>query len=179
MTVAGPQKPSSFRQQKSYQDRYERLKRSENLPAKGSCRLLTMDMLDQRTKAVRDVKNMIEAMTADRGGSEHVTTAETEIIKHAAVMGAMIEAFEVEWLAGRGMDTKEYLPLVNAQRRLLETVGLKRVKKDVGPTLSEYIRMSPAEMRLAEERHDSENREDDDIEDGDVDEPLEITVEAL
>jgi hypothetical protein len=39
----------------------------------------------------------------------------------------------------------QYCTLVNAQRRLLETVGLKRVARDVTPSLQEYLAMEARE----------------------------------
>ena len=38
-----------------------------------------------------------------------------------------------------------YSRLANAQRRFLETVGMKRVPKDITPSLSEYVEATKTE----------------------------------
>ena len=51
------------------------------------------------------------------------------------VTGALLEDIEAAWLSGQPIDPAQYCTLVNSQRRLLETVGLKRQARDVTPKL--------------------------------------------
>jgi hypothetical protein len=46
---------------------------------------------------------------------------------------------EALWLAGKPIDAAQYTTLTNLFRRLLETVGLKRVARDVTPSLEQYL----------------------------------------
>jgi hypothetical protein len=55
------------------------------------------------------------------------------------VTGAMIEDLEARWLAGEPIDPALYATLGNAQRRLFETIGLKRQARDVTPALQAYV----------------------------------------
>lgn len=106
-------------------------------PKGGKLRLLTLGDLDSRTRAARQARALVEAVESDLGGAEHLTAGERQLAQRIAVLGALIESMEAEILAGGEMDLGAYLPAVNAQRRLCETVGLKRRARDVVPTLRE------------------------------------------
>lgn len=108
-------------------------------PRKGKVRLLSLDDLDGRTTAAKRAREMVDAIEADLGGGEHLTEGERQLARRAAVLGALIESFEVEWLAGGAIALPDYLAAVNAQRRVLTTVGLERRSRDVTPDLRRYI----------------------------------------
>jgi hypothetical protein len=102
-------------------------------------RLLTLADLDGRTRAAQTVSKTMTAIAADLGGSEHLSTGEHQIIKRAALTGAMLEDMAARWLLGEAVDPALYATLSNAERRLLETVGLKRRARDITPSLGEYL----------------------------------------
>lgn len=147
------------------------LKNAENVPRRGRVRFLTLDVLDKRSKAYKDTITMMEAMASDLGGLSHITKAQQQMIQRASVMGAMLESIETEFLDGQGMELKEYLPLANAQRRMLETLGLKRVQLEKDVSLTAYVAKKDNEGRpeaylVATDA--KENPKDDDIGDGDT-----------
>jgi hypothetical protein len=107
--------------------------------AEPKTKLLTLADLDGRTRAAQVVKQTISAIVADLGGDEHLSTGEHEIVKSAAVTGAMCESLAARWLLGEPIDPGQYATLSNAQRRLLETVGLKRVSREIVPSLASYL----------------------------------------
>jgi len=76
---------------------------------------------------------------ADLGGDTEVTVAGRQLVQRAAVLGAFIEDAETRWVRGEGIEVAEYLMAINAQRRVLATLGLKRVARDVTPDLHEYV----------------------------------------
>jgi hypothetical protein len=47
---------------------------------------------------------------------------------------------EARWLSGEEIDPTIYCTLANAQKRLLELVGLRRLPRDVTPSLTDYLR---------------------------------------
>jgi hypothetical protein len=102
-------------------------------------KLLTIGDLDGRTRAAQMVSKTISAIASDLGGNEHLSTGEHQIIKRAALTGAMLEDMAARWLLGEPVDPALYATLSNAERRLLETVGLKRVARDVTPSLRDYL----------------------------------------
>jgi hypothetical protein len=79
-------------------------------------------------------------MEVDAGGSDRLSTGERQIIQRAAITGAVLEDIEARWLEGEPLDAALYATLGNAQRRLLETVGLRRVPRDVTPSLADILR---------------------------------------
>ena len=51
----------------------------------------------------------------------------------------LIESCEARWLAGETVELADYLAAINAQRRVLATIGLERRPRDVTPDLKTYI----------------------------------------
>jgi hypothetical protein len=100
-------------------------------------RLITLDSLDRRTVAARQVHEMIAAIETDLGGD--MTEAMKSVAETAAVTTAMIRDLGARWLNGEQIDLALFCTLGNAQRRLFETIGFSRVPKNVTPTVSEYL----------------------------------------
>src|SRR6476469_2533986 len=94
-------------------------------------RLKTLDALDSRTLAAKRAQALVASLESDLGGPDNVTVAERQIVQHAGVLGAVIEHQEALWLAGDEVDETALLAAVNCQRRLLETVGLRRRARDI------------------------------------------------
>ena len=111
----------------------------------GKTRLLSLHDIDRRTAAYRKTADLIDAIENDLGGPDHLSTGERQIIQRAALTGALLEDLEARWLSGEPIDPALYATLGNAQRRLFETVGLKRQARDVTPKLSQYIERKPAQ----------------------------------
>jgi hypothetical protein len=101
-------------------------------------RLLSLGDIDRRTRAYRKTTELIVSIETDLGGADRLSTAERQIIQRAALTGALLEDLETRWLSGEPIDAGQYATLSNAQRRLFETVGLRRVAREV-PSLGEYL----------------------------------------
>jgi hypothetical protein len=99
----------------------------------GKVRLRSLGDLDCRTSAARRARDLVMGLENDLGGADQLSTGQREIIKRAALSGAILEDVEVRWLEGQKIDVGDYALLANAQRRLLATVGLERRAKDVSP----------------------------------------------
>src|ERR1700685_4695167 len=89
-------------------------------------KLLSLEQLDGRTLAAKNVRSLIDAVECDLGGSDRLSAAEREIVRRAALASAMLEHLEAAWLTGNGLDVGAYTALANLLRRLLTTVGLGR-----------------------------------------------------
>lgn len=105
----------------------------------GKSRLLSLADLDQRTRAYQRTRDLIEEIEADLGGAAQLSVGARQLIQRAAVTGALLEDQEARWLAGEAIDPALYATLGNAQRRLFESVGLRRVPRDVTPSLKDYL----------------------------------------
>jgi hypothetical protein len=102
-------------------------------------RLLTLADLDQRTTAAKRAATLIKRITGDLGGQDRLATGEQQIIQRAAFLGVLAEDVESRWLLGEDIDATVLATIANAQRRLLESVGLKRVPRNVTPSVADYV----------------------------------------
>jgi hypothetical protein len=102
--------------------------------------LRTLDELDGRTRASQRTRELLSSIHVDLGGSGQLTQAQCQLAQRAAVLGALLEDYEVRWAAGEPFDLNAYLAGINAQRRVLATLGLERRARDITPSLREYIR---------------------------------------
>jgi len=107
---------------------------------KGKTRLLSLEDLDRRTGAYRKTAELIDRVEADLGGADRLSTAQQQIVRHAALTGAMLEDLGARWLSGEPIDPALYVQLSNCERRLYETVGLRRVQHDVMLDPLQYAR---------------------------------------
>src|SRR6516164_2071066 len=103
-------------------------------------RLLSLHDLDRRTAAYQRTVALIDAIEADAGGHDQLTTGQRQIIQRIALTCALAEHLEARWLSGEEIDPTIYCTLANAQKRLLELVGLRRLPRDVTPSLTDYLR---------------------------------------
>ena len=106
--------------------------------AAGKLRLLTLGHLDGRTAAAKRARELIEAIETDLGGGDCLTEGSRQLVQRAAVLGTYIESCEARWLAGEAVELADYLAAINSQRRVLATLGLQRVARDV-TDLHEYL----------------------------------------
>ena len=103
-------------------------------------RLLSLHDLDRRTAAYQRTVALIDAIEADAGGHDQLTTGQRQIVQRIALTCALAEHLEARWLSGEEIDPTIYCTLANAQKRLLELVGLRRLPRDVTPSLTDYLR---------------------------------------
>lgn len=115
----------------------------------GKARLMTLSDLDGRTKARKDADAFLNAVLSDLGGERHVPAGKRALAEHAAIMNAMAIHEGARFLSGEPVSIADYTTLTNALRRLLETVGLDRVAKDVTPNLRQYAASKSAERAEA------------------------------
>jgi len=104
----------------------------------GKVRLLSLDDVDGRTVAYRRCVDLISHIERDLGGVRQLSTAQQQLVRHAALTAAMLEDLGSRWLAGQPIDPSMYATLVNAARRGFEAIGLARVPREVD-TLSSYV----------------------------------------
>jgi hypothetical protein len=117
--------------------------------APGRVRLMTLESLDRRTGAYKLTRAIIEQITSDLGGSDRISAGEGQLVQRAAVLGAMAADIEARWIAGSPIDPLCLATIANAQRRLLETIGLKRQARDVTPSLHSYMKARQPQQEAA------------------------------
>ncbi len=93
---------------------------------------------DGRSPQARRYRDLIAEMTNDLGGAEVLSEAQRQLIRRAAGLSVQAEAVEAAILNGKDIDLAAYVTATNALRRVLDTLGLKRVAKEV-PNLQAYL----------------------------------------
>jgi hypothetical protein len=97
--------------------------------------LLTLEDIDGRTRARQLAVRMRDGLVSDLGGD--VTTAQSALAQRAAILHSILEDLEARWCMGSEIDIPTYTTASAEQRRLLTTLGLQRVARDV-TTLEAY-----------------------------------------
>jgi hypothetical protein len=67
-----------------------------------------------------------------------LSEAQLSLIKRASAITCELEQFEGRLSRGEEIDLDTYVRAIGHLRRLLETLGLQRVPRDVTPTLEAY-----------------------------------------
>jgi hypothetical protein len=98
--------------------------------------------VDGRNLWARRAGELLAAHISDLGGEGNISEAERALAKRCAVLVTELERREAAFaLAGQVEDgaLAIYQTTVNTLRRTLETLGLKRIARDVTPSLAEYL----------------------------------------
>jgi hypothetical protein len=112
-------------------------------------------MADGRSPWARRFRDICADHCADLGGFENLSAAEIAIIKRAATLQVELEAQEARLASGEapnGFSLVEFAQVANGLRRLLETVGIKRVARDVTPNLNDLVARHRAELEVESEK---------------------------
>jgi hypothetical protein len=92
-----------------------------------------------RDVAAKRAHDLMKAIHVDLGGEDRLATGERQLIQRASLLAVLAEDLEARWLLGQSIDTGTLCAIGNAQRRLFEAVGLRRVARDIAPRLSSYL----------------------------------------
>jgi hypothetical protein len=99
-----------------------------------------LPMADGRSAVARRFRDLVEAISADLGGMDYLSTGELQLVRRASMLSAECEKQEA--LAAREdatFDVDSYIVKTNALKRVLEVLGLKRTPRDITPSLSNYL----------------------------------------
>jgi hypothetical protein len=99
--------------------------------------------LDNRTLWPRRLRDLMALIVADCGGIDALSEAKLAVIKRACVMIVELEQRELQFAEHGATDLQleQYSRVAANLRRMLESVGLDRVPKNVTPDLQTYLRM--------------------------------------
>jgi hypothetical protein len=106
-------------------------------------RLLTLADVDCRKGPGRWVRHQARALASDLGGD--LSTAQMMLVQRCALLAALCSHSEAAILLGDPVSLPDYLSMASTLRRLLTTLqpNLKRIPRDVTPTLSEMFKAPP------------------------------------
>ena len=98
-----------------------------------------LGLIDGRTRPALAFKAAVADFISDLGGDAAVSRAELELIRRAAGLSVLAAQLEGEIVGGEDVNVERYVTVINAQRRVLVTFGLKRRARDVTPPLDGYL----------------------------------------
>src|SRR5262249_27222253 len=87
--------------------------------------------VDGRSHVARRYREVSSAIGSDLGGVEHLTEAQLQLIRSAAGLVVLREALDVKAVNGEAISSNDYCKIANGLRRVLTTIGLERVPKEV------------------------------------------------
>ena len=99
--------------------------------------------VDHRSARMRRLKDLIGGHVADLGGRNLLSEAEFCLVRRCALLTLELELMEAKFEANDGAKAAElecYQRVASSLRRLLESLGLKRRPRDVGPDLGHILR---------------------------------------
>jgi hypothetical protein len=96
--------------------------------------------VDGRSPWVRRAKDLIQAHLADLGGEDNTNAAVRSLVRRAAVLAVELEQLELKFALAGGAQPSDldlYVRASGGLRRLFEGIGLRRVARDITPSLSD------------------------------------------
>jgi hypothetical protein len=109
--------------------------------------------LDGRTLWARRCRDLLADHLSDLGGPDHVTAAESALVKRAVVLATELEIMEARFAAAGGASADEldvYGRGTGHLRRLLETLGLDRRARPIETARQTFDRLYPPKPEAAQ-----------------------------
>ena len=99
--------------------------------------------IDQRSSIARRYRDLMAEAIADAGGVSECSQARLQLIRRLAALSVQLEQLEAKLADGADIDIAEYTSLTSTLVRVVSRLGINRVARDIGPTLSDIIRGPP------------------------------------
>jgi hypothetical protein len=94
---------------------------------------------DGNTAWSRLAEDLVAAHIQDLGGMENLSTAQLALVKYAAACEAELEKMASRMSRGEVVDIDRFTRTLSHLRRVFESVGIKRVPRDVQQTVEQYL----------------------------------------
>ena len=104
--------------------------------------MAVIGLVDGRTRQAQAFYATVAELVSDHGGEDAVSRAELELIRRAAGLAILAAQFEADILGGDKVNVERYVVAINAQRRVLTTLGLGRRARHVTPDPLAYAARS-------------------------------------
>jgi hypothetical protein len=89
----------------------------------------------------RRYRDLIAGHVGDLGGPRALSESQLSLIKRASAIEVELEQAEGKLSRGEETSLDAYTRAAGHLRRILETLGLERVSRDVTPTIEEYANL--------------------------------------
>ena len=95
--------------------------------------------VDHRGAIARRARDIFDAICLDLGGHDQLSEAQTQLVRRAAMISIECEQMESRSAAGEGIDLDLFGKLADRLGRTLQRLGIKRVPRDVTPSVADYV----------------------------------------
>lgn len=103
-------------------------------------RLFIDGEIDQRTNVARRFRDLVQLHSADLGGVDFLSEAQMQLVRRVAMIEVQLESLEGRMVAGDdAVNLEEFARVSSHLRRLWEALGVRRVARDVTPTLADIV----------------------------------------
>jgi hypothetical protein len=92
-----------------------------------------------QSAAARRFCSLLLGIVSDLGGQDALSTGELQLARRCAQISVQCEIMEQKAAEGETFDVTGYGILTGHLTRALRAIGLKRVPRDVTPTLQDYL----------------------------------------
>jgi hypothetical protein len=96
--------------------------------------------IDQRSAIARRFRDVIASVCTDLGGADRGSETRLQLIRRFAALAVQAEALEATFAEGKPIDVSAHAHISSTLVRLASRIGLKRVARDITPTLAEILR---------------------------------------
>jgi hypothetical protein len=104
-----------------------------------------------RKRTARRFRDILAAIVADLGGFNTLTEGKRQLARRAALMSVTCEELETRAMAqGEDIDLDQYGQLSDRIGRCFQRLGLKRVSRNITPSIAEVAASFGADSRLTE-----------------------------
>jgi hypothetical protein len=95
--------------------------------------------IDGRSHQARRMYDIAALVARDLGGADRLTETRLSLIRRFSSLSVLLEEQEVQIASGKEIDLGSYSQLSSTLVRLAARIGLKRVLRDVTPSVAEYL----------------------------------------
>ena len=94
---------------------------------------------DGRSAIARRARDIFDAICDDLGGHDILSEAQTQLCRRAALISIQCEQMESRSAGGNAIDLDVYGKLTDRLGRCLQRIGVKRVPKNITPSVTKYL----------------------------------------
>ena len=106
--------------------------------------------VDGRSALARRFKEVFGEISADLGGFDRMSEGQRQLARRCALLSVECERLEGQAILGAEFDLDTYGQLTDRLGRAFQRLGLKRVPRDVTPTLSAIVQKHKAAAPAAD-----------------------------
>ena len=110
--------------------------------------------VDGNSSQARRFRDLVLALISDSGTLDMCSEIRLGLIRRLAAVTVKSEWLEAAMINGEEVDTATLCQLASTALRLSSRLGLERVARNVGPTLSDILRHDQEQQRQHAERED-------------------------